>query len=214
MDNSASNKPQSSVTLPDGVRRRLAGKALANDDSAIWIVVASAQNWPEFTCLGVDEIALGDDDLIRLALWSASTCCVTLLGARRATLLVLESGGTWEIRCQVMANANLAILRPLSSFLLKPVGLLDGRAIRNARNPRSVRCTPKSNQNRASETRLALFDAFPVGEDGKNAPPGGVRSSRGAPPASPAVPSAPFRAAGEVLSRPADFSASTGRKLP
>ena len=100
------------MTLPDGVWHRFAGHALADDDGAIWIVAASAQNRPELTCLGVGEIALGDDGLIRLALWSASTCCATLLGARRATLLLPQGDGAWEIRCLVMANASLATPRP------------------------------------------------------------------------------------------------------
>lgn len=156
------------------IRQRFTGRALANDDGAIRIVAASAQNWPELTSLNIGEIALGDDDLIRLALWSATKCCATLLGTRRATLLLQEGEGTLEIRCLVIANANLATSRPLSGFLLRPVELLDGRASRTACDTRGARAVSENSQYRASETRLALFDAFPVGDDGEIAPPGEV----------------------------------------
>jgi len=75
-----------------------------------------------------------------------------------------------EIRCLVMANANLATIRPLSGFLLKPVELLDGRASCSAYGSLRARHTPKDRRNRAGETRLALFEAFPVDVDGENAP--------------------------------------------
>jgi hypothetical protein len=76
--------------------------------------------------------------------------------------------------CLVTANVNLATARPLSGFLLKPVELFNRRASCSAHNPRSTRRTPANNQSCAGETRHALFDAFPVGGDGENAPPGGV----------------------------------------
>ncbi len=212
MENDASWQPPSSITLPEGIRNRLAGDALAYDDGAIWIVAASAQNWPEFVSLSVGEIILGDDGLIRLALWSASNCCATLLGARRATLLLPERDATREIRCRVMANANLATPRPLSGFLLKPIELFNGRASCSARGRRGARGTPEDSQNCIGETRLALFDAFPVGDDGENARLEEPTLPSGTSPASPAVPSVPLRPAGEVLSQPADSSARTERK--
>lgn len=172
MENNAPWQSSSSITFPDGIRNCLAGHALANDDGAIWIVAASAQNWPELASLSAGEITLGNDGLIRLALWSASKCCATLLGTRHATLLLQEGDGRWEIRCLVTANINLATPWPLSGFLLKPVELFNGRASRSARNPRGAHSTPEDYQNRAGEIRLALFDAFPVDDDGKNAPPG------------------------------------------
>lgn len=158
------------------IRRWFADHALTDKNGAIRIVAASAQNWPELISLRIDAIALGDDGLIRLALWSASKCCGTLLGTRRATLLLPERDGAWEIRCLVMANASLATPRPLSGFLLRPVELLDGRASRSARPPQGARRPPEDCPSRADETRLALFDAFPVGDGGENAPPGGAQT--------------------------------------
>jgi hypothetical protein len=144
------------------IRHRFAGHAVAIDDGAIRIV-AAAQNWPELTSLSAGEVAIGDDGLIRLALWSASKCCATLLSARRALLLLPEGDGAWEIKCLVLANASLATPRPLSGFLLKPVECLDRRAPRDPHASRKL----EDHQNHADETRLALFEAFPVGDVGK-----------------------------------------------
>lgn len=159
------------MTFPKGIRHRLTGQAVADNDGPIRIVAASAQNWPELASLNTGEFALSDDGLIRLAMWSASTCCATLLGTRRATLLLPEGDGAWEIRCLVVATTSLATSRPLSGFLLKPFEILNGRASRSVR--RDARRTPESSQNLASETRLALFDAFPVEGDGENVLPEG-----------------------------------------
>ena len=134
-----------------------------------------AQNWPELTDVDTPELALGDDGLIRCALWSASKCCATLLRTRRATLLLPDWDGASEIRCLVVANTNLATLRPLSGFLLKPAELLGERASCSARGARGLRRTPQDSQNSVGETRLALFDAFPVGDDGENPPTGGAQ---------------------------------------
>ncbi len=147
---------------------------MAEDNGAIRIVAASAQNWPELISLKLGEITLGDDGLIRLALWSASKCCATLLGTRRATLLLSDGDDTREVRCLVVANASLATRRPLSGFLLKPVELLDGVMSRNARCRQGTRRRLEDNQDYAVETRLALFDTFPVGHDGEITPPGGA----------------------------------------
>ncbi|WP_213736061.1 hypothetical protein [Bradyrhizobium sp. dw_411] len=173
MENISSLIPFSRI---EEIRHRLAGHALADDDGAIWIVAASAQNWPELMSLSVGEVMLGDDGLIRLALWSASKCCATLLGTRRATLVLPEGGDMREIRCLVIANASLATPRPLSGFLMKPVELLDGPASRNVRRFRGARRTPEDSQHSANETRLALFDAFPVGDDGRKPPSGEVHT--------------------------------------
>lgn len=171
MENNAPKQPPSSTTLPERIRNRLAGHALAHHERAIRIVAAMAQNWPELTYVGVGELALGDDGLIRCALWSASKCCATLLGTRRVTLLLPEGNDTCEIRCLVMANASLATTRPLSGFLLKPVEILDGCASRSAPGFRDARRALERIQNGAGETRRALFDAFPVKNDGENTPP-------------------------------------------
>jgi hypothetical protein len=175
MENNAPRQPLPSTTLPERIRNRLAGRALAEEDGAIRIVTATAQNWPELTYLSVGEVALGEDGLIRFALWSASKCCATLLSTRRATLLLPEGDDTWEIRCLVIANASLTTVRPLSGFLLKPFEILDGPASRSAHGFCDALHTPEDTKNRVGEYRLALFDAFPV-KNGEKPPPGEVRS--------------------------------------
>jgi hypothetical protein len=160
MENNTPSQPAPSITHPERIGTHLA--ALADDYGAIQIVAATAQNWPELTFVSICEMALGDDGLIRLALWSASKCCAALLSTRRAILLLPESDNAWEIRCLVVANASLTTTRPLSGFLLKPVEILDGRAPRSARGSSDAHRTPEDVQNRAGESRLALFDAFPV----------------------------------------------------
>ncbi len=172
MENDASRQTRSPIAIPEDIRDRLAGPVAASDDGAIRIIAASSQNWPELAQLGVGEAALGEDGLIRVALWSASKCCATLMGTRRASLLLSEGAGMTEIRCLVMAIASLATPRPLSGFLLKPVEFQDGHASRNGFG--STRPTPKDIQSRRGETRLALFHAFPVDDDGENAPPDGI----------------------------------------
>jgi hypothetical protein len=171
MENNAPQQLTSSTTLSERVRNRLADHALAHDEGAIRIVTAVAQNWPELTYVGIRELALGDDGLIRCALWSASKCCAALLGTRRVTLLLPEGDDISEIRCLVLANASLATTRPLSGFLLKPVELLNGYASSSVRGFRDARCALERTQNSEGESRRALFDAFPVNNDGENAPP-------------------------------------------
>jgi hypothetical protein len=108
--------------------------------------------------------------------WSASKCCATLLSTRRATLLLPEGDDLWEVRCLVIANASLTTVRPLSGFLLKPFEIIDGRASRGARGIRGVLRTPEEIQNCAGECRLALFNAFPVSNDGEKPPREGAHS--------------------------------------
>jgi hypothetical protein len=170
MENDALNQPPSSTTLPERIRNRLAGHASAHE-GAIRIVTAMAQDWPELAYVGIDELVLGDDGLIRCALWSASKCCATVSGTRRVTLLVPEGDDTCEIRCLVIASASLATTRPLSGFLLKPVEILEGCASPGIPGFRNARRALERIQNGAGESRLALFDAFPVENDGENVPP-------------------------------------------
>lgn len=172
MENNGSFQLASSITLPERIRNRLAGHTLADDAGAMRIITATAQNWPELAPMSIGEVALGDDGLIRFALWSASKCCATLLATRRVTLLLSGGEDTWEIRCLVIANASLTTARPLSGFLLKPVEIRDERTSWSTSGLRSARRAPEDIENRAGEARLALFDAFPVENDGKNAPPG------------------------------------------
>jgi hypothetical protein len=171
MENNDPWQPSSSITLSERIRNLLAGYAQVEDDGAIWIVAATAQNWPELAYMSIGEVALSNDGLIRFALWSASKCCATLMGTRRAALLP-EGDDTWEIRCLVIANASLKTARPLCGFLLKPVEAFV--ASRSAPGLRAARRALEDSEIHADQSRLALFQAFPVNNDGENAPPGGV----------------------------------------
>ncbi|TXI12320.1 MAG: hypothetical protein E6Q76_01210 [Rhizobium sp.] len=160
MENNALKHSQRSMMIPKGIWHLLAGDALQDDGNAIQIAAASMLNWPEFTSLSGDQIMLGEDGMFRLALWGASKCCATLLATRCATLLLSDGDSGWEIHCRVVANANLVTDQPLSGFLLKPVELFDRRTERR----------PQDLGRQANEIRRALFEAFPVGDDGENAP--------------------------------------------
>ncbi|OJY72075.1 MULTISPECIES: hypothetical protein [unclassified Rhizobium] len=160
MENDLFKYPQRSMTLPRGIWHILAGDPDQDGDNAIEIAASSPLSWPEFTSLSGDQIMLGKDGMFRLALWGASKCCTTLLVTRRATLLVSNENGGWEIQCRVVANASLTTHQPLSGFLLMPVEYLDRRTERRSQNL----------TRHADEIRSALLEAFPVGNDGENAP--------------------------------------------
>ncbi|TCL62227.1 hypothetical protein [Rhizobium sp. BK251] len=153
MESNAAKQTHPSMTLPEWVRHSLGG-----DHGTVWIITAPAQNWPELTNVNDGEIVVSADDLIRLAVWSASKCCTALLSTHHATLLPKNGEEVWELRCHVIANASLATPRPLSGFLLKPVELRV--ASRDARDIGRVHRI-EENEHRAAETRLALFNAFP-----------------------------------------------------
>lgn len=177
MENEASRQAQSATALLETIRDRLAGLGVAGGEDAIRIIAASAQDWLELTRLDSGDAALGEDGLVRLALWSASKCCAALMGARHASLLLSEGARLHEVRCLVIAHASLPTSRPLSGFLLKPVEILDGRASRSAPGRRPARRAPNDIRNGAGGARLALFDAFPVGDDGEEAPFRGISSA-------------------------------------
>lgn len=165
MKNNAAKQIKNFRTTADGIRNWF-----GDGRDSIRIIAVSAQNWPELASLGDRQIALGADDLIRLALWSASNCCAALLSTRRATLLLQRGSELREIRCLVVANASLATPRPLSGFLLKPTELRD--TSRGARNTESAH-RADGTELCPDETRRALFDAFPPPMTaGEQRPPG------------------------------------------
>ena len=109
---------------------------------------------------------LGDDGLIRVAVWSASTICAALMQIRRATLLAGLDGAI-ELRCRVIAAARLETSRPLSGFLLKPVERINARGAIGQRHR-----TTQNKSRHGDETRLALLSQFPVHPNGEQKPPG------------------------------------------
>jgi hypothetical protein len=151
------------IQLPGQIRDRFAGTERAKGRGADWIAAVSTQNWPELTYLDTGHVVLGDDGLIRLALWSASKIYAPLITMRCITLLTAHAAVMWKIQCLIMANASLATSRPLSGFLLKPVELSEGRM------PGGVpsRQMPKEIQEREGETRLALLEALPINNGGE-----------------------------------------------
>ncbi len=154
------------MARPERIRQDLGQGSGGISGGDLRLVAASARSWPDFARLDAETAVTGDDGLMRLAVWSASSICATLMHSRRATLLV-GYGDAIELRCLVVAVARLDTTRPLSGFLLKPVERIDARiACRPAKAP---------NNNRMQcgrETRLALLDAFPVHPNGEEEPPG------------------------------------------
>lgn len=135
------------------------GKMLARFAAReISLVAASACNWPDFTQLGRDEVVVGSDGLIRVALPNASAIYVAVLHSRKATLLT-EGENAVELRCLVLGNAYLDTRRPLSGFLLQPVNHLGRNAAK----------TGKLSEQRTDE----MLDAFPVRPNGEKTPPDG-----------------------------------------
>ncbi len=164
MENSPSF--QVSTVLQPAIADRL--QALAREPAERRIVAASPENWPALATLEPNDLALAHDGLIRLALWTASRMCATLMCARRATLLA-DQGGAVEIRCIVLGVASLRLHRPLSGFLLKPVEVVGQHSLHmSAAHRRSLRSAVEV-RNHPSETHLALFDAFPIDEPGERA---------------------------------------------
>lgn len=133
------------------------------------LIAASLENWPEITCIIAGEEMLGADGLIRVALWSASQVSAALMLARRAMLLV-EDDKVLQIRCKLLACTPLALQQPLTGFLLRPIGIMDERASKNGL--RSARKSNDKSTSNADAVHAALFQAFPVHEDGEYVPPG------------------------------------------
>ncbi|MBR1221853.1 hypothetical protein JQ557_27885 [Bradyrhizobium sp. U87765 SZCCT0131] len=158
--------PHITASRIEDIRRRVTGCALAGHDGAIRIISAPPHAFAELTSINLGEVAVGDDGLVRLAVWSASSCCTTLLGTRRATLLLPDGDDEWEVRCLVVASASLSTRRPLSGFLLKPMALFERRATSDRLSGRAS----EDDHNRTDNTLVALFEAFPVAHDGKNTP--------------------------------------------
>ena len=130
------------------------------------LVSASARSWPDFARLDAEAVIIGDDGLIRVAVWSASSICTTLMHSRRATLLAGHDDAV-EVRCLVIATAGLDTTRPLSGFLLKPVERIDARVA-----CRPAKASQKNRTQHGHDIRLVLLDAFPVHPNGEEEPPG------------------------------------------
>ena len=154
------------MAKPERIRQDLGQGPGAINRGDLRLVAASARSWPHFVRLEGEAAVIGDDGLVRVAVWSASSICATLMHGRRVTLLA-GHGDAIEIRCLVIAVARLDTTRPLSGFLLKPVERIDASVVGGPAK------TPRMNKMRhGHDTRLALLDAFPVHPNGEEEPPG------------------------------------------
>jgi hypothetical protein len=149
----------------EAIFSRLSGFLQEDRRPAVQIITAWAQGWPELALLNYEQMEVGADGFIRLALWSASRCCMTLKNTKRANLLFSDAETAIEVRCQLVAHNILEVSRPLSGFLLQPTAIVDGQGSAGA-----VCDGPKTRQGRSNDTRLALLNAFPVIHDGETAP--------------------------------------------
>ena len=114
--------------LPDMVRLRLSEEACATDTTAIELVVSTADGWPALAHLSVGELLLGNDGLLRMALWRASRTCAALAAEGRGSLFFAGPDQLLEIRIYVLAQALLETSKALTGFLMAPVQVRDKRA--------------------------------------------------------------------------------------
>lgn len=161
MENNSSHPPTSPLTTKAG--DLLAGLADPISDASLSLVAASMGNAPELTLIKSQQLSMGDDGLIRLAVWTASRACSSLRTARNGLLLIAQGGLVSELRCDVLACVNLHMPRPLSGFLLRPTVLVDGHGLDPSRDrPFGA---AGSTGHYGNEMRLALLNAFPVNHD-------------------------------------------------
>ena len=156
--------------LPEIVRARCSGPLpRPGADTMIELVTCAADGWPHVAQLSVGELDLGDDGLIRLALWSGSQSSAALAFGAVAILLFTEAGSLIEVKCELVSSAELDTDVALTGFLLAPVGVRDKNAayaeILSGSCFRLV--DPLETEERWRLTRRALQSCFPTRRDDK-----------------------------------------------
>ncbi len=150
--------------LPDAVRARCRGPMPRPDaDTIIELVTCAPDGWPHVAQLSVRELDLGDDGLIRLALWRNSRTAEALATAEAAVVLFVGASGIFEVRCRLVSVDGLDTEIELTGFLLAPV------AVRNKQAPyaeilsgsRFRLFDPSEAERRWVQTLQALRARFP-----------------------------------------------------
>jgi hypothetical protein len=153
------------VPLPDAVRARCHGPMPRPDaDTIIELVTRAPDGWPHVAQLSVAELDLGDDGLLRLALWRNSQSAEALATAKVGVLLFVSASGIFEVRSQVVSVEGLDTEIELTGFLLAPV------AVRSKEAPyaeilsgsRFRLFDPSETQSRWLQTLQALRARFPL----------------------------------------------------
>src|SRR5262249_549490 len=107
MDNSHNASAPGIADLPDSVRHRLSDDAFVTDETAIGLLISTADGWPAVAHLSVGELLLGSDGLVRMAVWRESRTCAALAEQRRGALLFSGPDQLLEIRVCLLAQAPL-----------------------------------------------------------------------------------------------------------
>jgi hypothetical protein len=132
-------------------------------DTLIELATCAGDGWPHLAQLSAGEIDLGDDGLIRLAMWEASQSCRALASSGLAVLLFVEAGSISEVRCRVIASTKLDTEIALTGFLLAPVAVRDKNApyAEIISGSRFRLLDPVATERKWGEAQLALRTQLP-----------------------------------------------------
>ena len=101
---------------------------LETDTTAVELITCTGDGWPALAHIGVGELLLGSDGLLRTVLGRESRTCAALTEAGRGALVFTGADQLLEVRCLVLAQARLDTSKALTGFLLAPVASRDKRA--------------------------------------------------------------------------------------
>ena len=151
------------MKLPESIRTYLCDK-FPRESCAIELVTASEDDGPHLAHLSVGEVVLGDDHLIRLALWRGSRSCIALKATPKAALFFADVDLLLEVRCLALSCAPIAAAKPLTGFLLKPTEVRDKRVpyAKVLSGFRFALTVPAETHAHWGEARSALIQAFPT----------------------------------------------------
>src|SRR5262245_39795201 len=147
------------MTLPESIQTYVCD-SFPRESCAIELVTASGHDGPHLAQMSVGEVVLGDDQLIRLALWRNSRSCAALRETAQAALFFTDVDLLLEVRC--LSHAPIATANPLMGFLLRPIELRDKRVSYAAvlTGIRFVLRFPTATHAHWTETRSVLAQAF------------------------------------------------------
>jgi hypothetical protein len=164
MKTTAASPDKNLASLPDTVRARCRGPMPRPDaDTIIELVTCALDGWPHVAQLSVGELDLGDDGLIRLALWRHAQSAEALAAAQAAVLFFVGASGVFEVRCRLVSVEELDTEIELTGFLLAPVAVPYKQApyAEILSGSRFRLFDPAETERRWVETRHALRARFP-----------------------------------------------------
>jgi hypothetical protein len=98
---------QLETVIPDDLRRKLIEELDAPDAFTILVITAD-DSWPHVAMVSRGEVVYGDERLLGVALWPASTACRNLTDTGRATLAFVLAGTAYTLRIQAVRLSDLS----------------------------------------------------------------------------------------------------------